>query len=113
MATNKWTLSDAAAKRIYKSWLLAIQTDMYSTFHDYPQLVKCVRDEGCCGHNATGEMLCWIADNYPASLGPLISRLASDYESLRETAKNYLGAFNDLSNEVDYEHWHRHEATKG
>ena len=111
MATNKWTVSDASAKRIYKSWLLAIK-DADSGLSDYPKLVECVRLEGCVGYNATGAMLHWIADTHPKAIGPLVFRLAGDYESLREKAKNYLGAFNSLSSEVDYEHWHHHEADK-
>lgn len=100
----KWQLTGAAAKRIFMDY---IEDD--SPGGSYDRLKRRVEKDGQCGHNAMGYMLCWICREHPDSLPLLLEDLAFRHEQLRKKTEGFLDAFEALSSEVDYKHYHEHD----
>ena len=100
----KWTFTDAGAKRIFTAYLTA--EDRGCCYH---RLRRALQAEDQRGYNAMGRMLAWIGEHHPKQLPQLASDASRLYEGLREKSLTYLSAFDALSQEVDYEHWHAHD----
>jgi hypothetical protein len=103
----KWTLTDAAAKRIFKHY---IGDDERTLGSPYQQLRKALKAEDMQAFNATGAMLIWIGQNHPQHLPLLASDIAYRYEQLLGKSRKFMGALDALSCEVQWNHYHRHES---
>ena len=100
----KWKLTDAAAKRIVANYARRLPDGS----DRYLLLRECVREEEQRGFDAMGEMLRWIGNNQPQYLPGLASSVSYLYETLRKKTRDYLEAFDALSNHGEYRHYHHH-----
>ena len=101
----KWKLTDASAKRI----MAAYAESLANGGDRYLKLRSAVKAESQQGFNAMGEMMRWVGDNHPQYLPGLADDASYLYETLRKKTRDYLAAFDALSNHGEYKHYHHHE----
>lgn len=110
MPKAKWTLTDAAAKRILDRYLELIKEDDRSWLAPYDKLAQAVDEEGLRTYDAEEKVLRWAYRNEQYSV---VSMVAEDvvrrFKDLRKSTRDFLCAFDSLSNRVGHKHYHQHD----
>lgn len=105
----KWTLTDAAAKRILNAFVEKMKESDWHMWDAFANLEAVVDAEGLRSYDALNSVIRYIGEHKPNLLTMLSCNLCDKYTSLRKKSSAFLNSFENLSAELDYKHTHKHD----